>query len=273
MRYRVGVCQYKPKLFAVSDNLKKLEDMLSPHAGKADLMVLPELAPSGYVFSSKEEVLSVAEDPLDGPTATLFKKIAHRYETSFVIGFAEKCREKVYNSAMLVNPDRSVKVYRKTHLFFEEKRWFLPGDTGFKVFKAKKDVAVGLMVCFDWIFPESARTLALRGAQIICHPANLVLPWCQQAMPTRAIENRVFTITSNRTGLEKNKGREFFFTGQSQITDVKGKIYHRMNEDEESVFIQEIETDDALDKNVTEFNNVISDLRYDQYVYFDRQED
>jgi predicted amidohydrolase len=83
-------------------------------------------------------------------------------------------------------------------------------------------VKVGMMICFDWIFPESARTLALKGAQIIAHPSNLVLSYCQQAMFTRAVENRVFTITANRTGTEINGDKELYFTGKSVIVDTKG---------------------------------------------------
>jgi len=76
-----------------------------------------------------------------------------------------------------------------------------------------------MMICFDWFFPESARTLALKGAQLILHPSNLVMPYCQDAMITRSIENRVFSITSNRIGREGG----YNFTGKSQIVSFDGK--------------------------------------------------
>ncbi|MFO0767873.1 MAG: nitrilase-related carbon-nitrogen hydrolase [Nitrospiraceae bacterium] len=89
--------------------------------------------------------------------------------------------------------------YRKTHLFFEETLFFDPGDSGFQVWDVG-GAKVGVMICFDWFYPESARTLALMGADIIAHPSNLVLPHCPDSMVTRCLENRVFSITANRIG-------------------------------------------------------------------------
>ncbi len=263
MGFKVGVCQFKPELKQLEKNLEKMESLLKSFS--ADLIVLPELAASGYLFNSKEEVLDIAEDSNYGPTATLFKKLAKHNNTSYVIGFAEKAENGIYNSAMLVNPDASIHIYRKTHLFYEEKKWFIPGDTGFKVFGAKNNVKVGLMICFDWIFPESARSLALAGAQIIAHPANLVLPWCQQAMLTRSLENGVFSATSNRTGKEKNGEKVLDFTGMSQIVDTKGQIIHILNTVEESVFVTEINPVKSEDKDITEFNNLFLDRRTELY--------
>ena len=263
MEFRVGVCQFEPKLFDVTNNLKKMEKLIG--SIKADLIVLPELATSGYLFNSRKELAEVAEDVYDGVTATLFKKLARKNNTSFVVGFAEKTADKFFNSSMLVNPNGEIHIYRKTHLFFEEKKWFEPGNSGFKVFEAKGSVKVGLMICFDWIFPESARSLALNGAQIIAHSANLVLPWCQQAMITRSLENRVFSVTSNRTGKEINGNEELNFTGMSQILNTKGEILKRMNETEETVFVTSIDTNEANDKNITEFNHAFSDRRTELY--------
>ena len=263
MGFKVGVCQFKPELMKVEKNLGKMESLLE--SVSADLIVLPELAASGYLFNSEEEVISVAEDPNNGPTATLFLKLAKQHNTSYVIGFAEKTKNGIYNSAMLVNPDSSIHIYRKTHLFYEEKKWFKAGDTGFKVFSAKNNVKVGLMICFDWIFPESARSLALAGTQIIAHTANLVLPWCQQAMLTRSLENGVFSATSNRTGTDRNGGKELHFTGMSQIVDTKGQIIHRMNKVEESVFVTEIDPLKSENKDITEFNNLFLDRRTELY--------
>ena len=263
MGFKVGVCQFKPELMQIEKNLMKMESLLE--SVSADLIVLPELAASGYLFNSEEEVQSIAEDPENGLTATLFQKLAKLHNTSYVVGFAEKTNNGIYNSAMLVNPDSSLHIYRKTHLFYEEKKWFKAGNTGFKVFRAKNNVKVGLMICFDWIFPESARSLALAGAQIIAHSANLVLPWCQQAMLTRSLENGVFSITSNRIGDEKNEGKELHFTGMSQIIDTKGQIIHRMNKVEESVFVTEIDPLKSEDKDITEFNNLLLDRRTELY--------
>ena len=263
MGFKVGVCQFKPELMQIERNLNKMELLLRDVS--VDLIVLPELAASGYLFNSEEAVISVAEDPRDGPTSTLFRKLAKQNNTSYVVGFAEKTENGIYNSAMLVNPDGSIHIYRKTHLFYEEKKWFKAGNTGFKVFNAKNNIKVGLMICFDWIFPESARSLVLAGAQIIAHSANLVLPWCQQAMLTRSLENCVFSVTSNRTGTDRAGAKELHFTGMSQIVDTKGQIIHRMNKVEESVFVTEIDPLESEDKNITELNNLILDRRTEFY--------
>jgi len=259
MKYRVGVCQFKPIFLKVKENLQKMTSLLK--GAEADLVVFPELATSGYLFNSIDEVEVVAEDAQTGVTATLFRELAKQNNCSYVVGFAEKSAGKYYNSSMLINPDGNIFVYRKVHLFFEEKFFFQPGNSGFNVFKAKGEIEVGLMICFDWIFPEAARTLSLKGAKIIVHSANLVLPWCQQAMITRSLENRIFSITSNRTGLEKNGKKELFFTGQSQILTTKGEIVKRLNEDEETIFVTEIEPNLATDKMITEHNHAFNDRR------------
>ena len=263
MIYRVGIVQFKPQLLQTKQNLNRMEELLKPV--KADLIVLPELAASGYLFNNIEEVAQIAEDGQTGATAELFKKLAKEKNTSFVVGFAEKENDKFYNSSMLVNPDGQIFIYRKTHLFYEEKKWFEPGNSGFNVFEAKNGVRVGLMICFDWIFPEAARTLALKGAQILVHSANLVLPWCQQAMITRSLENRVFSITSNRIGTEKNDKNELTFTGMSQVLSTKGEILVRCEQTEECVKTVEIFTDKADDKQITEFNHAFNDRRPELY--------
>lgn len=267
MIYRAGVCQFQPEFLKPEQNRQCMLDLA---AGiKADLIVFPELATSGYTFQDRAELAEVAEDGHNGITVLLFKKLAKETNCSYVIGFPERdlpltthdSRLTFYNSSMLVNPDGSLHIYRKTHLFFEEKHLFTPGDTGFRVFKAKNDVPVGMMICFDWIFPESARSLMLNGAAIIAHPANLVLPWCQQAMLTRSLENRVFSVTSNRTGTEK----EFTFTGMSQIVNTKGDVLLRLNDTEEKTAVTEIEIDQAYDKQITGLNELISDRRPEFY--------
>lgn len=263
MNFKVGILQFEPELLKKEKNLEQIKKLLEPVS--ADLIVLPELAVSGYLFQSFEELKKVAEDSQSGPTAKFFRELARQNDTSYVVGFAEKEADRFYNSAMLINPDGEIFVYRKTHLFCEEKRWFEPGNSGLNVFTAKKGVRVGMMICFDWIFPESARTLALRGAQIIAHPANLVLPWCQQAMITRSLENRVFSITANRIGTEKNERAELTFTGMSQIISANGEILFRCGESQKTAHVVEIYPQQADDKMITDLNHAWRDRRPDMY--------
>ena len=150
--------------------------------------------------------------------------------------------------------------YRKVHLFNREKKFFKPGNQGFQVFDFR-GATLGMMICFDWLFPEAARSLALQGAQMILHPANLVLPYCQQAMFARAIENRVFIVTVNRVGTEAAGTHSNTFTGQSQIVSPEGEYLVRMNEDSPQVEVMHIDPGQALDKHITPFNHVLEDRR------------
>lgn len=263
MEYRVSILQYEPTLLDVDGNISKLTALMRNL--KTDLVVLPELAATGYVFQSPDEVSRVAESIPEGRTFKAMQDLAIIGDVSIVYGFAEKDGDRYFNSAALVNPDGSWHVYRKTHLFFREKLYFQPGDTGFQVYQAKHGITVGLMICYDWQFPEAMRSLALKGAQIICHPSNLVLPWCQQAMITRSLENRVFSVTANRIGTETNGDQSLWFSGQSQIIATKGEIMVRMGETDVGVRTCVIDPTVASDKASTPMNHVFTDRRPELY--------
>ncbi len=259
---KVGFLQFYPKLFHEKHNLEKINSML--RGCKADLIVLPELAISGYLSANQKEMESLSAPAKSGRIADFFRNLSARENSSIVSGFLEKDANSFYNSQMFVQPNGKIEIYRKTHLFFDEKELLKPGNTGFNVFEFN-GTKLGLMICFDWIFPESARTLALKGAEIICHSANLVLPFCQKAMITRSIENRVFTITANRIGTEKNAGQEYAFTGMSQITSPKGEILVQATEYEEILKVIEINPEEARNKFVTEKNHLFEDRRREFY--------
>jgi len=263
--YKVAVVQFAPKLMDVEHNLAKMLAMIGQC--KADLVVLPELITTGYVFRNADEIIPLAESIPSGVAFRAIRELAMKTDVSVVYGFAEKDGNKLYNSSVLINPNGDFMVYRKIHLFMREKLLFSPGDKGFFVSEAKGGVKVGMMICFDWQFPEAARSLALKGAQIICHPSNLVLPWCQQAMLTRSLENRVFSITANRIGHEKNGDLEETFTGRSQIIGKQGSILARLTEDEEDLAVVEIEPMLANDKKITDLNDAFRDRRPEFYTY------
>ena len=150
--------------------------------------------------------------------------------------------------------------YRKIHLFYKEKNWFSPGDTDLELFRID-DVRIGVIICFDWIFPEATRTLALKGADVICHPSNLLFPYAQNAMLTRSIENRVYTVTANRIGSEDRDGNKYNFTGMSQITSPKMELLMRASENKEEVGISEIDVRLSRDKAITSLNDIFEDRR------------
>ncbi|MCK9328671.1 MAG: hypothetical protein PHY08_01950 [Candidatus Cloacimonetes bacterium] len=264
MQYKIGLCQFKPTLLNRNDNIDKMIKLVDKV--EADLIIFPELATSGYVFNSRDEVLTVAEDFERGETTLTFKELSKKNNCSYVIGFPEISNGRLFNSSMLINPDGTIHLYRKIHLFNEEKRWFEDGNLGFIVAKAKNNINIGLMICFDWIFPESARTLMLKGAQIIAHSSNLVLPWCQQAMITRSLENRVFSVTCNRIGKEINGDQEFYFTGMSQICNPFGEILFKLGEYEEVTKIITIDPNISYDKQVNQWNDIIEDRKKQYYL-------
>jgi predicted amidohydrolase len=249
---RVGFIQMEPKILDVRTNVERALGFLRQM--KADLIVLPELFNTGYVFQSREELAKVAEEIPGGSTTKSLQAYSRKTGTVIVAGIAEKRRGKFYNAAAYIRGDM-VKVYHKVHLFFHEKDFFEPGDK-FSVWDG-----VGVMICFDWFFPEAARTLMLKGARLLAHPANLVLPHCPNSMVVRCIENRIFAVTANRIG--KERGLEFI--GLSEIVDPNGNILYRASRDKEESHVEEINLDVAKDKDITELNNIMKDRRPDCY--------
>ena len=231
----------------------------------ADLIVLPELFNTGYQFRTKKEALAYAEAAPSGYTTSRLIEAARSTGTFIVAGIAEKAGRRVYNSSVLVGPGGLISVYRKAHLFSDEKRIFSPGDTPFTVHKAGP-VRIGMMICFDWLFPEAARTLALKGADIICHPSNLVLPHCPESMKVRSMENRVFSITANRVGTERRiKGKALTFIGKSQVVSPRGEVLVRAPSTGSWSKVVDIDPHQARDKRVTGRNDIFGDRRGDLY--------
>lgn len=260
---RVAALQFQPHFLQKEFNLSVIEKYLTE--AECDLIVLPELCLSGYFFSSREELIT-ASDPLDGKLFSFFASFASKKNMGIVLGFAEKDCEKIYNSAALITPHGIEGVYRKVHLFGEEKIYFTPGDSGFKIFEYLSS-RIGIMICYDWRFPESVRTLTLRGAEIICHPSNLITPaklW-KSSMQTRSFENKVFTITANRIGTESNHDSQITFTGCSQITNYNGDILVELNSSEEGIIYAHIDPTFARKKSFSEWNDIIADRRPEMY--------
>jgi predicted amidohydrolase len=256
---RVGFYQNNPEFGKVAENLDRIATTLE--TAEADLLVLPELCASGYQFVSTEEVHDLAEAIPAGATTKRLVEVAKRRQMVIVAGLPEAAGSAFYNSAVVVGPQGFIGCYRKTHLFFEETLFFTPGDTGFQVWDIGA-ARIGVMICFDWYYPEAARTLALKGAEIICHPSNLVLPNCPDSMPVRCLENRVFAITSNRTGSEARHGKDqLTYIGNSEVVTPRGAILHRAARDQEALCVVEIDPSEARNKSITPYNDLLKDRR------------
>jgi predicted amidohydrolase len=258
---RVGYLQFCPSLGEVAANLERIQALIGDV--RADLLVLPELATTGYALPDRSTVHILAE-PIPGPTTETLAAIARSAGTALVVGLAERDGDRLFNSAAIVDASGARGVYRKAHLFRGEKQLFDPGDTGFPVF----DVAglrLGLMVCFDWAFPDAAGTLARRGAQLIAHPANLVLGHARRAMPVRCLENRVFAITANRWGEGRGPDGALAFRGESLIVAPDGAELAVGPAAGDELRVVTIDPAAADDKLLTPENHVFEDRRPDLY--------
>jgi predicted amidohydrolase len=256
--FRVAFVQGRPVFGRSEQNLDR-GLALAASVG-ADLVVLPELWSSGYVFSSHAEVAALAEDAQGGVTARSVTAAARREKRHYIVGFPERARGRFYNSALLVGPSGVKAVYRKLHLFERESEWFSPGNLPLEVHRVGA-ARVGMLICFDWRFPEAARVLALQGADVIAHPSNLVFPNAQEAMRVRALENRLYTVTANRTGTERRPGGTVPFTGRSQIVDPLGQVVVRATRTGAVAMAADCDLPLARDKRLTVLTPLFSNRR------------
>ena len=229
--FRVAAVQTRPVFGDVETNVERAL-ALAERADAAALYIFPELMTSGYAFASRLEARALAEIPggreAYAPGLHALGRWARAHRAWVIAGFPEKSAARVYNSAALIGPEGRVRdVYRKLHLFDDEKLWFAPGDRAPRVSRVGA-ARVGMLICFDWRFPEIWRVLALSGADLIAHPSNLVVPKAaQMATPVRALENRVFVVTANRVGADVRPDRRIGFTGRSQIVSPDGIVLAR----------------------------------------------
>ncbi|MFQ5330195.1 MAG: nitrilase-related carbon-nitrogen hydrolase [Thermodesulfobacteriota bacterium] len=263
---RTGFFQTSPLFGQVEENVEAVVARLKGIS--ADLVVLPELFATGYQFKSKRELASLAEEIPGGYTTRRLAECAKESKLFIVAGIAEQSGSALYNSSVLIGPKGVVALYRKLHLFWKEKGLFTPGNLPLEVHNLGRRAGgarVGMMICFDWLFPEAARTLALKGADIICHPSNLVLPHCPQAMITRCLENRLYAVTANRVGREERiKGAALKFIGQSQVVAPGGEVLCRASGTKEALEVVDIDLKCARDKRMTS-NDILKERRVEFY--------
>jgi predicted amidohydrolase len=245
---RVGFIQLNPTLLDVEGNVDRALRMLGRMRG--DLVVLPELFNTGYNFRSLREVEGVAERAPGGFTTEKLREASADRHMMIVAGIAEKRRGGLFNSGVVVRNGRFLGTYRKIHLYANEKKYFKPGDR-FRLFANR----VGVMICFDWYYPESMRTLTLMGARVVAHPSNLVMPHCPNAMIVRCVENHVFAVTADRVGRE----RGLRYIGLSEIVDPNGRILHRASRTREEHAVRAIRPELANDKRITNRNDLLRD--------------
>jgi predicted amidohydrolase len=263
--YRVGLLQFAPRLGGREENLAVIAAGLA--GSEAELFVMPELATCGYALPNREAALALAERPEGSPGLSALQALAERKGAALAVGLPLAEGERLYNAAALLRPGQAPHFYRKLHLFDRERELFDPGDRAPAVVD-HRGLRIGLMICFDWVFPELARCLALAGADLLAHPANLVLPGlAQAAMVTRALENGVFAATANRVGEERRQGgtEALRFTGRSQLLDPGGRVLLAFGETESRCAVARIAPGAAREKRLTPRNHLLTDRRPECY--------
>ncbi len=235
----------------------------------AQIVVLPELVTSGYVFASADEARSLAQRP-DGAALTAWAEAAARDDLVIVGGFAELGGDgRLHNSAALVDASGLRVVYRKTHLWDTEKLVFEPGNTAPPVVETPHG-RVGVCVCYDLSFPEIPRGLALAGADLIAHPANnpvsaMLRPDDEpiELLLTRATAhlNRVFVASCDRGGTERGVD----WVGATLIADELGTVLAGPPGRGETLVLAEADLARARDKRWNERNDVLGDRRPELY--------
>ncbi len=255
---KVSAVQFEPILFDKVANIEKIKNYIETI--DSDMIVFPELATTGYFFLNKNELENIAEKK-DGETYELLQSLSTKLNRIIVCGFAEEEDDKYYNSCFIVFPKkRLTSIYRKTHLFYKEKFVFTPGNTGFfNIYDPDLDINLGSMICYDWRFPESARTLALNGADLIVVPSNLVTKIWHRSMPSRALDNHVFLLVANRIGKEERGTETLEFNGTSVIYDYDGNILALSDPHSEEVITTNIDPKESRDKSINAMNDIFTD--------------
>jgi len=273
-RIRVAAAQYEPRVGDPDHNLSEAVRWAEEAMGQgAQLVVLPELASSGYVFEGDSEADLSAESLTTGPMVRGLRDVCATHGGYVVTGINERGGDCRYNSAVVIGPTGPLATYRKLHLYYNEKSWFEPGaqltlvDLPFG--------RLGMIICFDLWFPEPARALALAGAEIIAVPTNWVASfkrtvwddrgYCQGdyiAMATAA-QNSVVMVCADRIGVERGTT----FLGASIIVGPDGwPVAGPASKDQAELLTADVDLDDVeLARQRTPRNDLLEDRRPGTY--------
>ena len=246
---KIAGVQFDVALGRPVENLNRIQAYIKQTASAgAKITVFPECALTGYCFESLADAMPHAQT-IPGPSTDRLATICDQHQTHVVCGMLEIDGGQLFNAAVMVGPNGQINSYRKIHLpFLGVDRFATHGDRPFAVHSAG-EVRVGMNICYDGSFPESARCLTLLGADLIVLPTN----WppgaecvAQSTVSCRALENGVYFMAVNRIG---NEG-QFSFIGQSQICDPSGNTLYRASSDQEEIFFAEIDPALARRKHI-----------------------
>ena len=269
----VAGIQMEPRIGHKEDNMARSVALIErAAAGGAALVVLPELANTGYVFESRAEAFALAESVPAGPSTQAWIEAARRCNTHIVAGIAERDGDRLYNAAVVIGPKGWLGTYRKLHLWGDEHLFFEAGDKGLPLFHTPWG-RLGVVICYDGWFPEVYRLLAMQGADIVAMPTNWVpMPGQPAGSPAMANtlamasahSNGMNIVCANRTGTERGQA----FIGQSLIVDAYGwpLAGPAAESGEDLVLTAQIDLKATRQaRQLNAFNHVLRDRRDDVY--------
>ncbi|MDF0517547.1 amidohydrolase [Bradyrhizobium yuanmingense] len=244
--HKVAAVQFEPTMFEKARNIARLLELCEQAAAAgAKLIVTPEMGTTGYCWFNRAEVAPFVET-IPGPTTSRFAALARKHDCYIVVGMPEVDEDNIYfNTAVLIGPDGIVGRHRKTHPYISEPKWAAAGDLHNQVFETPIG-RIALLICMDIHFVETARLMALGGADVICHISN----WLAERTPapywiSRAFENGCYVIESNRWGLE----RTVQFSGGSCVIAPDGEVI-AVRDKGDGVLLSEIDLDAARARRV-----------------------
>ena len=251
----------------VDENIKKADKMVREAASKgAQIILLPELFERQYFCQERRyEYYDFAKSVEENDAVNHFKKLAKELSVVIPVSFYEKDVNVLYNSVAVIDADGTVLgVYRKTHIpddhFYQEKFYFTPGNTGFKVWETKYGT-IGVGICWDQWFPETARAMAVQGAELLFYPTAIgsepiiecdsMSHW-RRCMQGHAGSNLMPVIAANRIGLESvepckenaMQSSSLNFYGSSFMTDETGELLETASRDKEEILIHTYDLDE-----------------------------
>jgi N-carbamoylputrescine amidase len=269
---KIAVVQTEPHIGETDRNVERSCELIEEAAGRgAEVIVLPELCNTGYVFESRAEALVLAEAVPEGPTSARWLELCDRHGITLVAGIAEREGGKLFNSSAVLGPEGHVGTFRKLHLWNEESLWFEPGDRGVPVFQTPHG-RIATFICYDGWFPECYRLAALGGAELVCIPTNWVpIPGQAEGQPAMATvlcmaaahSNSVVVAAADRIGVER--GQQFI--GQSVIVSHTGwPLAGPASVGEEEILVADVDLASARrDRRWNDFNDPLRDRRPDVY--------
>lgn len=287
---KVEIIQFAPKFKDINSNLEFIKSKVIN--SKAEVIIFPEMAVTGYFFIERDNLKKYSlnfDFFLEGDIqiiSTELKKV-------IIFGFPEfdivEGIDYIYNSAIVISPNKNeTTIYRKAHLFYKENYIFdkptrnnlfkfsnIESEKSYSIkvqnsqslfhpiYLSDLDLNIGLLICYDWRFPELAKEYAKNGADLIVYPSNLVTKVWENSFPARALDNRVYIAVANRIGKEENNEEILEFTGKSSFYDTNGNIILKLSENNESSEMVEIDQSLSRKKDINSINNIFKDFRKD----------